>query len=339
MNRREMKQGYCNQCDLEVPVEVREESQTNNIKNVEVNTIVQNVYCVNCGAEVYIPQLNDANLDRIDKSFRELTNTITVDEINGILKKYSIGAKPLSLLLNWGECTIFRYTKGQIPNKEHNRKLKTLENPHDFYDLFKKNRGSLTNVACKKIEMALSDLIDIRSNEDNLIAERALVDYFTKTPNKYNGNTVFNLKKLINTILFFPCKYGEGIYKTKLNKLLWYSDMLCFKKYSHAITGLCYQHNYYGPIPLRHDWIFGSLSEFYIQFDETDYGEKITSLRDFDPTCFSEEELSVLEYTGERFKMWKSGELSDYSHKEVAYKNTSQGALISFDFAKDLSLT
>ncbi|MHB8172094.1 MAG: Panacea domain-containing protein [Thermincolia bacterium] len=145
------------------------------------------------------------------------------------------------------------------------------------------------------------------------------------------------MKKLINAIIFFADNQ-DGVYKTKLNKLLWYSDMLCFKKYNHAISGLQYIHHHHGPVPERFDWIFGTLSDIYIQLEDTDYGTKIKQLKGFDNNCFNENELIILEKVNEKFRFWYAGDLSDYSHKEKAYQETNHREFISFSFASELTL-
>ena len=64
--------GYCIGCDQEVPVILREEYQENTIKGVVINTLVNIVYCSECNEQLYIPQINDENLDRIEKQYRDL---------------------------------------------------------------------------------------------------------------------------------------------------------------------------------------------------------------------------------------------------------------------------
>ncbi len=338
MKERFFNKAYCHFCNENTQIELREELQKNEIKGHIVTTLVTNAYCVQCGNEVYIPQINDENIDKIDKQYRKEIGIILVSEIEELLEKYDIGTKPLSNLLGWGECTILRYLKGQIPNKEHSDKLKSIKNPYNFLEIYKKNKEVLTDVARKKIEKALANYIEMSSDESNLIPEKGLVEFFSKYPlNEYNGFTKFNIKKLINSILFFANKYSK-IYKTKMNKLLWYSDMLCFKRTSQSITGLCYVHDKFGPVPLRYDWIFGSLSDIYIKLEDNDYGTMILPNKDYDESCFSKEELEVLDYIAKKFYHWFCSELTDYSHIEKGYLETYHKELISYKFAKDLKL-
>ncbi|MHB8172095.1 MAG: hypothetical protein ACYDG6_11240 [Thermincolia bacterium] len=153
---RNFEKGYCHICDNDVPVTLKKDLQDNLIKGIKVTTLIEHAICGQCGSEVYIAELNDANLDKIDQNFRQKTGRILASELKELLEKYQIGAKPLSLLLNWGECTIPRYLKGQIPNKEHSDKLKSLNHPHHFYDIFVANKEVLTGVSKNKMVILIS---------------------------------------------------------------------------------------------------------------------------------------------------------------------------------------
>lgn len=329
---------YCYQCDVEGQIELKEEFQKNNIKGVIVETLVCLPYCLQCGSEVYVAEINDENLKKITQGYRNITGRILVSEIEQLLDMYNIGAKPLSILLGWGECTIPRYLKGQMPNIENSNKLKAItNNPHVFFELYNDNKDKLTNIAQKKIEGTMSNYIETALTESNSIAEKSLIDFYSCKPNIYNGMTNFNLKKLTNSILYFINNYGD-VYITKMNKLLWYADMLCFKRNSFSITGMQYQRINYGPVPLRYSWIYGSLSDIYFNLEETERGTKMQPFKELNESCFLKEELQALFDVGEKFKHWYAGELSDYSHNERAYIETSHKELIPFSLAESLSL-
>ncbi|MDA8336304.1 MAG: DUF4065 domain-containing protein [Peptococcaceae bacterium] len=333
------ERSYCPDCDAEVYLDIKEVYQDHKVKGISVRVVVEAAFCRECGNEIYIPKLNDDNVDLIAEEFRRVTGRIAKDEIKAILDKYNIGAKPLAALLGWGECTIVRYLKGHIPNVENSDRLKSLRNPYVFRDLYETHKETLTPAAQKKLEGALSGYIEVHllDNPDSIF-ERSLVDYFTSfAPSIYNGFTHFTLKKLINAILYFANRYG-GTYKTKMNKLLWYSDMLCYKRISHAITGLVYQRTTYGPVPKKYEWIYGSLVERYIDLRENEYGTQLISLKECNTNTFSSDELDVLFSVGEKFRDWYAGDLSNYSHRERGYLDTEDKGLIPFSFAKDLSL-
>jgi len=154
---------------------------------------------------------------------------------------------------------------------------------------------------------------------------------YRRQPDIYNGFVPFNLEKMVQVILFF-LKSGDRVYETGMNKLLWYVDMLCYKRSERqALTGLCYKHNIYGPVPLWYDYLYGSLDDVYITLVEDEYGTQIGALADFS--------ADVLETVANNFKGWSAKKISQYSHRETAYRQTSNGQFISFEYARDLSLS
>ncbi len=330
---------YCCLCDKTVEVELKKEEEVHVIRGTRVRCKVDNAYCRHCGNQVYIPEINDRNLDIIDNAYRNQNGIMTKSEIEGLLKQYDIGAKPLAAILGWGEVTITRYQKGQIPDRAHNETLKRLQDPEAFVTLFEKDQDKLTNPAKKKTAAALQALI---SNHQPALNEfdirvSSLLNVYSNQPDEFNGFTAFNLQKLIQTILYFAVM-ESGIYKTKMNKLLWYADMLSYKRSGHTITGLSYKHNHYGPTPHLYGYLYGSLEDVYITLVDDALGEYINPLVEFTPDVFSHEETKVLDKVKESFRNWSAQRISDYSHLEKAYKENDHSDFISFTYAKDLSL-
>ena len=328
---------YCYMCDQDVDVIIKKEVEVHSIKGADVSCEVENVYCQKCGAQVYIPMINDRNLDCINLAYREHHGIITIHEIEALLDRYDIGAKPLAHLLGWGEVTIIRYLKGQIPDRIHSDTLRTLNDPRVFASIFDQNQQMLTSVAKKKVSEALRSLTDIHSPEKIKVSN--LLAAYNDQPDICNGYTNFDLEKLIQVILYFALLEG-AVYITKMNKLLWYSDMLHYKRTGNmAITGLSYKHNYHGPTPKWYDFLYGSLQDVYITLIDDEFGTKIIPLKEALTTNLSEEEMNVLDTVAQKFRGWNASKISKYSHKEKAYRENSHNDFIPFTFAQDLSLS
>lgn len=327
---------YCYMCDQDVDVIIKKEVEVHSLKGTDVSCEVENVFCQKCSAQVYIPMINDRNLDYINHAYREQNGIITIYEIEELLDRYDIGAKPLAHLLGWGEVTIIRYLKGQIPDRIHSDTLKTLNDPRIFSNIFGQSQQKLTPVAKKKVSEALQSLNDIHSSET--IKVNNLLAAYNNQPDIYNGFTNFNLEKLIQVILYFALIEG-AVYITKMNKLLWYSDMLHYKRTENmGITGLPYKHNYHGPTPKWYDFLYGSLQDVYITLIDDEFGTKIIPLKDAPTTNLSEEEMKVLDTVAQKFMGWNASSISNYSHKEKAYLENSHNNFIPFTFAQELTL-
>lgn len=162
-------------------------------------------------------------------------------------------------------------------------------------------------------------------------------------PDIWSGYKKFDISKLFNAILYF-CK--EGVLKTKLNKLLFYSDFKHFKEYSVSITGSRYAHLPDGPVPDNFELLFGTMmhEEKLIRVEEETYdtadyvGEIFFSLKDPNLSAFTESELRVFFAVNDRFKGMGSKAIRDFSHEEKGYKDTENSKLISYAFAADLRI-
>ena len=131
-----MNKGFCEECNSLVEYEVKEINDSIEIKGKKYNYKRLIGYCKNCGEEISSSEINDENLNRIDKVYRNEENIITTEEINKILNKYKIGKKPLSKLLGWGEITLIRYLNGDVPSKVYSEQL---------YNILNKNKSFFIN--------------------------------------------------------------------------------------------------------------------------------------------------------------------------------------------------
>ncbi len=142
--------------------------------------------------------------------------------------------------------------------------------------------------------------------------------------------------------LFFAHK-SSALLKTKLMKLLNYSDMIFYKENGVSISGAVYVHLRYGPVPRSFDLLLGKMEADHIAHIEI-FSDNGYERHQVVPDCelsegvLSEAELSVLERINNKFDEFGSKEISDYSHKESGYCSTKLGDVISYAYAKDISL-
>jgi hypothetical protein len=258
---------YCRHCEKEVTYTVIAGTQESVVKGVSIHTQAEHAYCLECRNKVFVPKLSQNNLNRVDEAYRKHIGRIQLQDIRALLRQYHIGAKPLSLMLNWGECTILRYLRGQLPDKEHSDRLLSLKDPSVFSGLFEKNRRMLKDVAQRKVEKALSEQLNVKENiQENLkhdMPKAALLLFFNQKPGDCNGNKPFQLERFIQAVLYLSQK---GIPLVQLNYWLWLTDLLHFKRKKESVFGIPYR-RYEGMVaPDRHFWIYGALTETDIVF-------------------------------------------------------------------------
>ena len=71
-------------------------------------------------------------------------NIVSIDEIEKLMTLYDIGKAPSSLGLGFGEITITRYLKGQVPSKEYSDIIKNaLESPKYMLNKLNENKNKI----------------------------------------------------------------------------------------------------------------------------------------------------------------------------------------------------
>ncbi|SFR84579.1 Protein of unknown function [Anaeromicropila populeti] len=201
------------------------------------------------------------------------------------------------------------------------------------------NEVGINHVQKEKLLQRLDELEGVKERR---IEKRFLDVFFQKKPCIDNGFKSFDYEKFYAAVLFFANKC-EGLLKVKLLKLLNYSDMIFYKENGVSITGTRYIHLPFGPVPEYYDVLFGmmeaqniiSININFVNGYEKHYVTPVT--HDF-ISILSHEEMDVMTRVYDRFVNFGSAEISNYSHEEVGYKETAQGEIISYDYAKDIML-
>ncbi len=145
-----MKKQFCSNCMKDVDCKYNEKIVKENVDGIEIEYLEKYYICNKCRSKIY-GDLLDSNTIAANKELRKKTGLITVDEIKEIMNKYSIGKKPLSLVLGFGEVTLIRYLEGSNPSKENSDILKLiLNNPTLFEMYLEVNKDNITQTAYKK---------------------------------------------------------------------------------------------------------------------------------------------------------------------------------------------
>jgi hypothetical protein len=189
----------------------------------------------------------------------------------------------------------------------------------------------------------LLDTVDkLEQDREYRVGHRFLNMFFSNVPCEENGFKAFDYDKFCAMVLFFAYKSSE-LLKTKLMKLLNYSDMIYYKENGISISGARYAHLPYGPVPENFDILFGTMAADHIAHIEVVYDNgyekhQVIPECDIQEGILSASELGVLERIYEKFADFGSVDISNYSHKEKGYSSTKKGEIISYAYAKDIQL-
>ena len=330
---------YCEECGREVETKVITKKEVYDICGESIEVDAQILVCAECGEEFYCEELDNATLVQAYNEYRRRHKLLLPEEIKKIREQYGLSQRSFAKLLNWGDKTICRYENGSIQDKAHNSLLLFLREPENMRTYLMENEIVLDERQKKK----LLDIVDKLEQDTGYRVGRRFFDmFFSRIPSEENGFKGFDYEKLCAMVLFFANKSTE-LLKTKLMKLLNYSDMVFYKENGISISGLRYAHLPYGPVPDNFDIILGKMAADHLAHIEVVYDgayekHQVIPECDVPKGILSDAETEVLNRIYEKFKNFDSVEISDYSHKEKGYNATKTGQIISYAYALDIQL-
>ena len=330
---------YCDACGKEVEAKIITRQETFKVCGEDITIEAQILVCADCGEELFCEELDSATLVNAYNEYRRKHKLLFPDEIKKIREKYGLSQRGFAKLLNWGDKTICRYENGSVQDKVHNSLLLFLREPENMRTYLTENEITLD----EKQKVKLLDTVEKLEQDTEYRAGRRFFElFFSNIPCEENGFKGFDYEKLCAMVLFFAHKSPE-LLKTKLMKLLNYSDMIFYKENGISMSGLKYAHLPYGPVPENFDILLGKMTADHIAHIEVVYDNgyekhQVIPECDIPKGILSEEELDVLERIYAKFKDFGSGDISNYSHKEKGYSSTKQGKNISYSYAKYIQL-
>ena len=330
---------YCDTCGKEVETKIITRPETFKVCGEEVTVEAQILVCAECGEELFCEELDSATLVNAYNEYRRRHKLLLPDEIKKIREQYGLSQRSFAKLLNWGDKTICRYENGSVQDKAHNSLLLFLREPENMRTYLTENEIALDERQKAKL---LDTVEKLEQDTEDRVGSRFFELYFSRIPCEENGFKGFDYEKLCAMVLFFAHKSSE-LLKTKLMKLLNYSDMIFYKENGISISGLKYAHLPYGPVPENFDMLLGKMTADHIAHIEVFYDNgyekhQVIPECDIPDGVLSEEEMDVLERIYVKFKDFGSVDISNYSHKEKGYSSTKQGEIISYSYAKDIQL-
>lgn len=300
--------------------------------------------CVDTGEYFTTDELDRINITQVHNRYREKHNIPFPDQIRAVREKYGLSAAKMSEILGFGVNTYRNYESGEVPQASNGKLIKLAANPKEFRRLVEIS-DVFTEKELKKILEKVDLLIEQEKDSDEQLIKK-LLSYENQSPNVYTGYREMKMQKLLFMIIHF----AETVkpFKTRLNKLLFYSDFLNYKKTGFSISGCNYKAIELGPVPNGYDTLFEYFNRnqmIHIHYeifpDRENDGEQFLPNpdRSFDSELFDEIELQCLQFVTDYFKEMKTEELIEMSHKEKAWENREgEKELIEYDYAFELSV-
>jgi len=153
----------------------------------------------------------------------------------------------------------------------------------------------------------------------------------------FNGYRNFSLEKMAAMVSYLAGRTTD-LYKTKLNKLLFYADFVNYHMHGSSISGSKYVHLPYGPVPDGYEETLETLNHYgVIDVSRQNSAELVRTGDNPANNFLSQNELQSMDWVLESYGKMSASQLTEISHRERAYKDTKSGEEIAYEYAKFLT--
>ena len=331
----------CPLCDKMHEIEERKRTTSITIKGEEVFYEERFYFCANADEdenEFETAAMTNENLLNARNAYRVKMGLLTSTEIVALRESYGLSQVDLAKLLGWGEATISRYESKAIQDEAYDTMLRLIkDNPLQALEFLKKNADKFTMSKRVEIRSHIVDKLDSYGKEF-LTRQTFESEYANfEEPSDSNGFTMLNIEK-IEAMISYIAEKTDNLFKVKLMKMLWYSDVLAFIENGLAMTGMVYRHEAMGALPVGH-YSLMNLEKLNIQ-EEMSYScdtmLHIYPTVNMDYSVLTDREKSILDMVITKFSAYRAKDIVEYMHKEKAYTETRPGEIIPFSLAKEI---
>ncbi len=320
----------CPMCGELGRLEFASSRETLKVKGETFNVTRERFICHNCEEIFSTPDLPD-HLDEAYRMYRQKFNLLFPEVMLQWRESKGMRQADVACLLGWSPATVSRYENGALQDPAHDKALRMAMQPSGLKALVENATGLRADLreAILKEEDVLAGGVE---KLVEVVSHRVLHDSFAGA----------RWKKLCAAVLFFTRE--SSVSRTKLNKLLFYTDFLHFKMNSVSVTGVNYLRLQYGPVPERYELLFATMREQGLIDIQTELnGEYVAywhrAIKSVDVADLSDTEWQVVAKVQADLGKLSAADVSELSHQELAWTATPSGQLIPWETARALSLS
>lgn len=321
----------CPSCDEKInPIELSE-TRSFEVRKESIEIEDHFVRCPHCEEE-WSADGFDA-IAEVYRVYRERHRMVQPEALKAWRLKLGLTQEETSKLLGWSEATVVRYEKGALQDQSHDNELQMAMTPEGLAVLLRKNPGVIPTRKRAQVMEATRSSPSI---------QLATIEIFNSDEQTIETGFQTCSFDRLKTIIAHLVGNQSGVWKTTLNKLLWYADFVHFRDQGVGITGLRYLHFQYGPVPQNWNYILAALPEDEFEIEEECFpngacGERIRTCQPLDSSLLSDEEVATLTSIQQYLSGKGEKEISDLSHAESGWQRTALRETISYAWAKDIS--
>lgn len=322
---------------------LRKEKSSLIFRNKEFDYVFHYYYCEDTEEKITTTELDELNINQVYNQYRDLHNIPFPDEIYQLRDKYEISANKMSLILGLGPNGYRHYEKGEVPSLVIANLIQSILGNHNVLkQLIERNKDLKDSEKSKYLDRI--DFVESTEKDKIYDIEKYLNYYHGENiPCSMNGYKKTDINKLSEMVLFFTEKLQPTV--TAMNKLLFYSDFLNYKKTAYSISGSTYMAHNYGPVPIKYRTIYEYMcDQSMVELIGEDYGNGIigekftlTKFKSFNSELFNSLEIENLTQIADTFRGMSASQIKEISHKEKAWiENEKSKSLIDYNYSFEL---
>jgi len=298
--------------------------------------------CETSGEDFTSTELDELNLLQVHNQYRDKYNLPFPSEIKSIRNRYNLSATKISEILGFGINSYRNYENGEVPSISNGKLIQLVEDPRKFRDMVELCDTLAYKEKLDIIERVEKIIWNIKKNSFSIRIEHYLLG--SNLPDSLTGSVNPDFTKFTEMVKFFSERISP--WKTVLNKLLFYSDFLAYRKNCFSMSGVRYRAIKMGPVPNN----YNSIYEFMfnkkdieienVAFTENVFGYRFNKAADkqFNTDVFTNEEIEILDLVCSNFSEMDTSEVIEFSHKEKAWlENEGERRLIDYNYAFDIT--
>ena len=330
MNADKTLNTYCPECDREVDARLEHRTETLPVKGEPTSYDAEAAVCPCCGKAIGDSRIEEGNLRRAYSAYCAAHGLMAPDEVRELRNSYGLSLREFSKLLGFGEQTIARYEAGAIPDDSHNTMLRLASTAEGAASLLSVRESQLSERTASAVRRFIESRAPLTGLAAAFAAHQRATPKMMMEPNCFNGFRPIDIERVTAVVceLASRCK---DLYKTKLQKALFFTDFLCYARTGRSMTGLVYAHADYGPVMDGKDLVIAALqSRGAIELSQKGWGEVVV------PKCsptgvLGDADIQLIAEASAFVNSFESAkEISSFSHGLNAWKSTESGQPIDY---------
>lgn len=321
---------YCPECDREVDARLEQRVEALPVKGELTSYDAEVAICPCCGEAIGDSRIEEGNLRRAYSAYCAAHGLMAPDGVRELRNSYGLSLREFSKFLGFGEQTIARYEAGAIPDDSHNTTLMLASTASGAAALLSVREGQLSERTAAAVRRFIEGGAPFSGAAGAFISRQWPTPEMLK-PSSLNGFRPFSLNR-VSAVVCELASRCKDLYKTKLQKAMFFADFLCYARTARSMTGLAYAHADYGPVMDGWDGIVAALRDAgTIELSEKGWGEVVLPGHCPEGVLSDDELRLVDEVAGLVDTFRTSSEISSFSHELDAWKNTESGCFIEYD--------